>query len=138
MDRWWRSGDSLFSALPPGLDLVPLDGLRLTTQGVGFTDETPDSDIEAIVAATRQRCAGLPPLKLSLGPVDEGIGLLVQPWDPSNGSAPPSGPRSPPCGPPLPNQPTGSDPTSRSPTAAHPHPPHPSEPGWPTCGTYPP
>ncbi|TDC66079.1 2'-5' RNA ligase family protein [Micromonospora sp. KC207] len=71
--------------LRPGLDLVPLDGLHLTTQGIGFTDEIPDSDIEAIVAETRQRCAALPPLKLSLGPVDpdaEGIGLLVQPWDP--------------------------------------------------------
>ncbi|MFC8845775.1 MULTISPECIES: 2'-5' RNA ligase family protein [unclassified Micromonospora] len=67
----------------PGLDLVPLDGLHLTTQGIGFTDEVPDNDIDAIVAEARQRCAALPPLKLSLGPVDpdaEGIGLLVQPW----------------------------------------------------------
>ncbi|MFC8849468.1 MULTISPECIES: hypothetical protein [unclassified Micromonospora] len=71
--------------LRPGLDLVPLDGLHLTIQGIGFTDEIPDSDIEAIVAETRQRCAALPLLKLSLGPLDpdaEGIGLLVQPWDP--------------------------------------------------------
>ncbi|MFI1197029.1 2'-5' RNA ligase family protein [Micromonospora sp. NPDC020750] len=69
----------------PGLDLVPVDGLHLTTQGIGFTDEVSDSDIDAIVAEARQRCAGLPPLELSLGPVDpdaEGIGLLVQPWEP--------------------------------------------------------
>ncbi|MFI7517545.1 2'-5' RNA ligase family protein [Micromonospora echinofusca] len=69
----------------PGLDLVPLDGLHLTTQGIGFTDEVPDNDIHAIVAEARQRCATLPPLELSLGPVDpdaEGIGLLVQPWNP--------------------------------------------------------
>ena len=68
----------------PGLDLVPIDGLHLTMQGLGFTDETSDADVDAIVAETRQRCAGLPPLELSLGPVDpdaEGIGLLVQPWE---------------------------------------------------------
>ncbi|MEW2385555.1 2'-5' RNA ligase family protein [Micromonospora sp. NPDC047707] len=68
----------------PGLDLVPLDGLHLTMQGLGFTDEVSDADIEAIVAEARQRCGALPPLELSLGPVDpdaEGIGLLVRPWD---------------------------------------------------------
>ena len=68
----------------PGLDLVPLDGLHLTMQGLGFTDEVTNSDIEAIVAETRRRWAGLPPLELSLGPVDpdaEGIGMLVRPWD---------------------------------------------------------
>ncbi|RQW93607.1 2'-5' RNA ligase family protein [Micromonospora inaquosa] len=68
----------------PGLDLVPLDGLHLTMQGLGFTDEVTNSDIEAIVAETQRRCAGLPPLELSLGPVDpdaEGVGLLVRPWD---------------------------------------------------------
>ncbi|AEB42586.1 2'-5' RNA ligase family protein [Micromonospora maris] len=67
----------------PGLDLVPIDGLHLTMQGLGFTDDVPDTDIEAIVAEAQQRCAGLPPLELSLGPVDpdaEGIGLLVRPW----------------------------------------------------------
>ncbi|MFC0504969.1 2'-5' RNA ligase family protein [Micromonospora costi] len=68
----------------PGLDLVPLDGLHLTMQGLGFTDEVSDDDINAIVAEARRRCAGMPPLELSLGPVDpdaEGIGLLVRPWD---------------------------------------------------------
>ncbi|MBC9004025.1 2'-5' RNA ligase family protein [Micromonospora aurantiaca (nom. illeg.)] len=68
----------------PGLDLVPLDGLHLTMQGLGFTDEVTTNDIEAIVAETQRRCAGLQPLELSLGPVDpdaEGIGLLVRPWD---------------------------------------------------------
>ncbi|MDG9674811.1 2'-5' RNA ligase family protein [Micromonospora sp. DH14] len=68
----------------PGLDLVPLDGLHLTMQGLGFTDEVANGDLEAVVAETRRRCAGLSPLELSLGPVDpdaEGIGLLVRPWD---------------------------------------------------------
>ncbi|WP_433532989.1 2'-5' RNA ligase family protein [Micromonospora sp. CA-263727] len=68
----------------PGLDLVPIDGLHLTMQGLGFTDEVSDDDVDAIVAEARQRCATLPPLEFSLGPVDpdpEGIGLLVQPWE---------------------------------------------------------
>ncbi|MEV6370153.1 2'-5' RNA ligase family protein [Micromonospora musae] len=67
----------------PGLDPVPIDGLHLTMQGVGFTDEVSDSEVEAIITEARQRCSVLPPLDLSLGPVDpdaEGIGLLVQPW----------------------------------------------------------
>ncbi|MEV0003412.1 2'-5' RNA ligase family protein [Micromonospora sp. NPDC050980] len=69
----------------PGLDLVPLDCLHLTMQGVGFVDEVSDSDIDAVVAEARRRCADLAPLRLSLGPVDpdaEGIGLLVTPWQP--------------------------------------------------------
>jgi len=68
----------------PGLDLVPLDGLHLTLQGLGFTDEVTDNDIAAIVAEARRRCARLAALELSLGPVDpdaEGIGLLVRPWN---------------------------------------------------------
>ncbi|MDG4793035.1 2'-5' RNA ligase family protein [Micromonospora sp. WMMD1082] len=70
-------------ALLPGLDPVPLDGLHLTMQGIGFTDEVPDSDIEAMIAEARRQCGGLRPLELSLGPVDpdaEGIGLLIRPW----------------------------------------------------------
>jgi 2'-5' RNA ligase len=69
----------------PGLDLVPLEGLHLTTQGVGFTDEVSGGDLAAIVEEARQRCATLAPFRLSLGPVDpdlEGVGLLVSPWAP--------------------------------------------------------
>ncbi|OLB78539.1 MAG: hypothetical protein AUI14_12990 [Actinobacteria bacterium 13_2_20CM_2_71_6] len=69
----------------PGLDLVPMEGLHLTMQGVGFTDEVSEEDIAAIVEAAQVRCASLPPLRISLGPVDpdpEGLGLLVSPWAP--------------------------------------------------------
>lgn len=69
----------------PGLDLVPLDGLHLTMQGVGFTDEVRREDVDAIVEAARSRCTALPPLRIDLGPVDpdpEGVGLLVSPWAP--------------------------------------------------------
>ncbi|MEV6925553.1 2'-5' RNA ligase family protein [Dactylosporangium sp. NPDC051485] len=69
----------------PGLDLVPVEGLHLTTQGVGFTDEVSDEDLAAIVDAVTRQCAHLQPFDLNLGPVDpdaEGIGLLIQPWAP--------------------------------------------------------
>lgn len=67
----------------PGLDLVPLTGLHLTMQGVGFTDEVNDKDLADIIDAAHRRCATLAPFDLSLGPIDpdpEGIGLLIRPW----------------------------------------------------------
>ncbi|MET7422057.1 2'-5' RNA ligase family protein [Dactylosporangium sp. NPDC005555] len=70
----------------PELDLVPLEGLHLTTQGVGFTDEVSDEDLAAIIAAVTSECGRLPPFNLGLGPVDpdaEGVGLLIQPWQPA-------------------------------------------------------
>ena len=65
------------------LDRVPLEGLHLTMQGLGFADEVSDRDVEAIVDAARSQLRSLSPFDLSLGPVDpdaEGIGLLVSPW----------------------------------------------------------
>jgi 2'-5' RNA ligase len=67
------------------LDLVPLEGLHLTMQGVGFTDEVAEQDVAAIVEAARVRLATVQAFALSLGPVDpdaEGIGLLIEPWTP--------------------------------------------------------
>ncbi|WP_090804135.1 2'-5' RNA ligase family protein [Asanoa ishikariensis] len=73
------------SGLPTeALDLVPLSGLHLTVQGLGFADEVSGEDITHIVEAARDRCAQLPSFEINLGPVDpdaEGIGLLVRPWD---------------------------------------------------------
>lgn len=67
----------------PGLDPVPLDGLHLTMQGLGFTDEVDQVDLVRIIEEARHRCAAVAPIELTLGPVDpdaEGIGLLVAPW----------------------------------------------------------
>src|SRR5207248_8286120 len=67
----------------PGLDLVALDSLHLTMQGVGFTNEV--DDVDAIAAAAAPRCAAVSAFRVSLGPVDpdaEGVGLLVSPWAP--------------------------------------------------------
>jgi 2'-5' RNA ligase len=69
----------------PGLDLVPLEGLHLTMQGVGFTDEVSTQDVDAMVAAARLRCGSIPAVRIGLGPVDpdeEGVGLMVTPWAP--------------------------------------------------------
>lgn len=55
------------SALP-GLDLIPARWLHLTTQGVGFTDEVSDTDVDAIVDRARQRLAKVDPVQATLGP----------------------------------------------------------------------
>jgi 2'-5' RNA ligase len=66
----------------PGLDLVPAQWLHLTMQGVGFTDEVPDADLAAIVAAARRHLANTPPPHVRIGPAHvatEGILLDVAP-----------------------------------------------------------
>jgi hypothetical protein len=69
-------------AEPPGLDLVPAEWLHLTVQDVSFADEVAEDDLVRIVAAVRQRCAHLAPVRVTLGPgvfVDEGMWLRVEP-----------------------------------------------------------
>jgi 2'-5' RNA ligase len=76
----WQAGLAL-----PGLDLVPADGLHLTMQGIGFTDEVDPTDITQICEAARSRCTTLAPFTLTLGSADadpEGIPLAVRPWQP--------------------------------------------------------
>ncbi len=69
----------------PELDLVPLEGLHLTMQGVGFTDEVSRQQLRQLVVAAERRCGALAPLTLTLGParVDpEGVCLPVAPQGP--------------------------------------------------------
>lgn len=69
----------------PFLDPVPAEGLHLTMQGVGFTDEVSDADVASIVAAAQERCKGLAPFSLRIGPADadpQGVPLAVRPWAP--------------------------------------------------------
>jgi 2'-5' RNA ligase len=66
----------------PGMDLIPRQWLHLTTQGVGFTDDVPDDELEAIIDAARERLAVVPRVTVSMGPaiVDpEVVRLEVQP-----------------------------------------------------------
>lgn len=65
----------------PFLDKVPLDGLHLTIQGLGFADEISDSDVHLILAASRRRLHALSPFNLIVGPADadeQGVPLFVR------------------------------------------------------------
>lgn len=69
----------------PGLDLVPARWLHLTVQGIGFTDEVSDADIDRIVEATRDRLRTITPPKATIGPArtaSEGIAFNVEPVEP--------------------------------------------------------
>jgi 2'-5' RNA ligase len=69
----------------PFLDPVPLDGLHLTLQGIGFTDEVGHDDLAAMSAAAQVRCAELAPMELRIGPADadeQGVPLALRPWEP--------------------------------------------------------
>jgi 2'-5' RNA ligase len=68
----------------PGLDLVPARWLHLTMQSIGFTDEVPDADVAAIVAAARRRLASVEPPRVTIGPArvaSEGVLFAVAPVD---------------------------------------------------------
>lgn len=66
----------------PGLDLVPVQWLHLTTQGIGFADKVSDDDLTAITSAARRRLATVAPVQVSVGPpvvASEGIACRVGP-----------------------------------------------------------
>lgn len=69
----------------PFLDRVPLDGLHLTIQGIGFTDEVSRKHIDRIVATSRNHLRNVPAFALTLGPADadaQGVPLAVRPLEP--------------------------------------------------------
>jgi 2'-5' RNA ligase len=68
-----------------GLDAVPARWLHLTTQGLGFTDETPDNVVDQLIDAAQARCSSLGQFELTLGPVYmdcEAIKLATSPQQP--------------------------------------------------------
>lgn len=69
----------------PGLDLVSIPWLHITMQGIGFTDEVPDADRDAIIDATRRRLATIPAPTLTFHHVTlrpEAIALYPHPAEP--------------------------------------------------------
>ncbi|TDD80867.1 2'-5' RNA ligase family protein [Actinomadura darangshiensis] len=50
-----------------GLDLIPGEWLHMTTQIVGFEDEVPAEENEAMVAGTIHRLATIPPIEVEFG-----------------------------------------------------------------------
>ena len=68
----------------PGLDSIPRQWLHLTTQGIGFTDEVPDAELDAIIQESRRRLGGAPLVRVSMGPAvvnPEVVRLEVRPAD---------------------------------------------------------
>ncbi|SDN58608.1 2'-5' RNA ligase family protein [Allokutzneria albata] len=49
----------------PCLDLIPQQWLHLTMQGVGFTDEVSDADVQRIAEAAQKRLANMEPVTLT-------------------------------------------------------------------------
>ncbi|MFI0914244.1 2'-5' RNA ligase family protein [Streptomyces abikoensis] len=50
----------------PGLDLVPDRWLHLTMQGLGFVDEVPEKDVQAIIESASARLRKVPAFSLAL------------------------------------------------------------------------
>ena len=66
----------------PGLDMIDMPWLHMTTYIVGFDDEVPDSAIEAMTADAHRRLSRVAPIQVSLGRVgyaSNAIVLLVEP-----------------------------------------------------------
>src|SRR5438309_1967633 len=53
----------------PGLDMVPMRWLHLTTYIVGFVDEVPDGAVDVMVAEARRLLASVAPIPVGLGRV---------------------------------------------------------------------
>lgn len=69
----------------PYLDLVPLDGLHLTVQGLAFADDVTADETSRVGAAARHLCGDLRPFDLTIGPVagyPGGVFLRAAPWGP--------------------------------------------------------
>jgi len=66
----------------PGLDMVPLSWLHLTTLIVGFADEVPGDRVDAMVAQARRRLAAIAPIPVTLGRVlyhPQAVALALEP-----------------------------------------------------------
>lgn len=68
-----------------GLDPIPPQWLHMTTQGLGFIDEVPDTDVDAVIKAAQARLADLRPVTVEMGPAvvaPEVVRLVVSPAEP--------------------------------------------------------
>ncbi|MEU9840982.1 hypothetical protein AB0C69_17340, partial [Actinomadura sp. NPDC048032] len=50
-----------------GLDLIPAEWVHMTTQIVGFEDEIPREQVEALVAGVGRRLSALAPVEVEVG-----------------------------------------------------------------------
>lgn len=66
----------------PGLDMIPIPWLHLTTYVVGFADEVEQSAIEEMAAEAHRRFSKIPPIEISLGRVWYATEAIVLPAEP--------------------------------------------------------
>lgn len=65
-----------------GLDLIPAEWVHMTTQIVGFEDEIPREQVEALVAGVGRRLGALAPVEAEVGRLwvhSEGVALGIRP-----------------------------------------------------------
>ncbi len=64
----------------PGLNLIPREWLHLTIQGVGYADEVPPADVQAVIRSIRSQLATVRPFILTFGrPVIFGEAIAIRP-----------------------------------------------------------
>ncbi|MFC0628285.1 2'-5' RNA ligase family protein [Kribbella deserti] len=67
-------------ATVPGLDLIPRDWLHLTMQGDGFVEDVPPEQVEAILAAARNRLGEIAAFEAHFGrPVVTAEAIILPP-----------------------------------------------------------
>jgi len=72
----------------PGLDMIEMPWLHMTTYIVGFADEVPDSAIEAMTTDARRRLSQVAPIRVSLGRVGYASNAIVLPVEPLDALSP--------------------------------------------------
>jgi 2'-5' RNA ligase len=72
----------------PGLDMIEIPWLHMTTYIVGFADEVPDSAIEAMTTDVRRRLSQVAPIRVSLGRVGYASNAIVLPVEPLDALSP--------------------------------------------------
>jgi 2'-5' RNA ligase len=75
-------------ACQPGLDMIEMPWLHMTTYIVGFADEVPDSAIEAMTTDARRRLSQVAPIRVSLGRVGYASNAIVLPVEPLDALSP--------------------------------------------------
>jgi 2'-5' RNA ligase len=72
----------------PGLDMIDMPWLHMTTYIVGFADEVPDPAIEAMTAEARRRLSHIAPIRVTLGRVGYASNAIVLPVEPPGALTP--------------------------------------------------
>jgi 2'-5' RNA ligase len=72
----------------PGLDMIEMPWLHMTTYIVGFADEVPDSAIAAMTTDARRRLSQVAPIRVSLGRVGYASNAIVLPVEPLDALSP--------------------------------------------------